>query len=188
MGWGSAGLRRPSSAASFLLVLPVPYSALGWDREVLGQPHCGQHQAKTMHLGTTEAARMRSTGTSLMQPTAHLSSHAGDEAGLNGPTQHIPPQTGVLGVLQVADPAPHPVAILHVCALQLLEDMWGPSRNQVGDASLGAAVTRASGHMQVADLSGAFLRVGSVPILGFKRMKHSLRCGEENDFAWPWNV
>lgn len=57
-----------------------------------------------------------------------------------------------------------------------------------GDASLGGAVTRANGHMEVADLSGAFLHVGSVPILGFRRMKHSLRCGEENDFAFPWNV
>lgn len=53
---------------------------------------------------------------------------------------------------------------------------------------MGGAVTRANGHVEVADLSGAFLHVGSVPILGFRRMKHSLRCGEENDFAFPWNV
>lgn len=53
---------------------------------------------------------------------------------------------------------------------------------------MGAAVSRASGHVEVADLSGAFRTVGSVPSLGFKRMKHSLRCGEENDFALPWNV
>lgn len=130
----------------------------------------------------------RSMGTSPMHPTAHLSSHASDEAGFNGPTQHIPPQTRVLGILQVADPAPHPVAILHVCALQLLEDMWGLSRNAGGDASLGAVGSRANGHVEVTDLSGAFLPVGSVPSLGFKRMKHCLRCGEENDFALPWNV
>lgn len=65
-------------------------------------------------------------------PAPHLGGHAGDEAGQDGPAQHVPPQAGVLGVLQVADPAPHPVAILHVRALQLLEDMWGPSRNQGG--------------------------------------------------------
>lgn len=116
-------LNGPGSAASFFLMLPMPHSALEWDTGVLGQPHCGQHQAKTQHLGTTEAAWMRSMGTSPMHPTAHLSSHAGNEAGLDGPTQHIPPQTRVLGVLQVADPAPHPIAILHVCTLQLLEDM-----------------------------------------------------------------
>lgn len=78
-------LKGPSSAASFLLMLSVPHPARGWDGEVLGQPHCGQHQAKTQHLGTTEAAWMRSMGTSPMHPTAHLSSHAGDEARLDGP-------------------------------------------------------------------------------------------------------
>lgn len=57
-----------------------------------------------------------------------------------------------------------------------------------GDASLSAAVSRANSHVEGADLSGAFLPVGSVPSLGFKRMKHSLRCGEGNDFALPWNV
>jgi len=109
---------------------------------------------------------------------AHLSGHTGDEAGQDGPAEHVPPQAGVLGVLQVADPASHPVAILHVCALQLLEDMWGSvkeSRGQDGGmpaprapaVALGSVVlmvTRASAHVEVTDLVRALLPGG--PSLG----------------------
>lgn len=57
------------------------------------------------------------------QPGPHLCCHLGDEAGGDGPTEHVPPQARVPGVLEVANSAAHAVPVLHVCALELLVDM-----------------------------------------------------------------
>lgn len=128
---------------------------------MLGQAQGGHRQAKTqLALGHQHSLQERQHGhvhksAPPRSPLApHLSCHAGDEAGQDGPAQHVPAQAGVLGVFQVADPAPHPVAILHVRALQLLEDMWGSvkeSRGQGGGMSAPWAPTAALGSVVLID-------------------------------------
>lgn len=54
---------------------------------------------------------------------SHLCCHLGDEPWGNGPTEHILPQAGVPGVLQIADAAAHTVPVLHVRTLEFLVDM-----------------------------------------------------------------
>lgn len=65
---------------------------------------------------------------------------------------------------------------------------WAPA------AALGSVVLIVTGasahvHVEAADLNRALLpggpRVGDLPLLGFSRMKHSLGCGEGNNFAFP---
>ena len=53
----------------------------------------------------------------------YLGSHDGEAAQLDASCQNVPPQTRVLGVLQVADAAADPVLVLHVCGSVLLVDM-----------------------------------------------------------------
>ena len=53
----------------------------------------------------------------------HLRRHLGNESRGDGPAEHVPPQAGVPGVLEVADAAAHAVPVLHVGALELLVDM-----------------------------------------------------------------
>ena len=55
--------------------------------------------------------------------TLYLGRHDGEAAQLDASRQHIPPQTRVLGVLQVADAAADPVLVLHVRGSVLLVDM-----------------------------------------------------------------
>lgn len=56
-------------------------------------------------------------------PGPHLCRHLGNEPSGDGPAEHVPPQAGVPGVLEVADSAAYAIPVLHVCALELLVDM-----------------------------------------------------------------
>ena len=53
---------------------------------------------------------------------SHLCDHLGHPFRGHVPTQHRLPQVRVLHVLQVGDPAPHPVLVFHVSVLELVED------------------------------------------------------------------
>lgn len=50
----------------------------------------------------------------------HLRGHHSNLLRGDCPAQHVLPQLGVLGVLQVGDAAPHPVLVLHVSVLDVL--------------------------------------------------------------------
>lgn len=84
--------------------------------------HCSQSRAAGVPA-LPQAPPIPPPPATMPSEPPHLRCHLGNELWGDGPTEHIPPQAWVPGVLQVADAAAHTVPVLHVCALEFLIDM-----------------------------------------------------------------